>query len=208
MLQSLFLQFNIHITKVIKDKIYFNNLLHILLVFLPLTQIYDMETPILNADQINKKITRIAYEIYEENASEKEVVLAGRGEIGHEFAQKLEAVLKEISPLKVSLTKVQVNADKLSEEGGIKLDKNINLSGKTVILVDDVLNTGQMLSYCMKTILQFPVKSLRIAVLVDRNHTLFPVKSDYTGLSVSTTLQEHITVSLKPKGKESVILKD
>jgi pyrimidine operon attenuation protein / uracil phosphoribosyltransferase len=167
-----------------------------------------METSILNTDQIDKKITRIAYEIYEENASEKEVVLAGTVEGGYELAQKLEVVLKKISPLKITLIKVVVNKKALSEEGGVKLDAKINLAGKTVILVDDVLNTGQMLSYCMKTILQFPVKSLRIAVLVDRNHTLFPIKSDYTGLSVSTTLQEHIKVNLKTKGKESVILKD
>ena len=167
-----------------------------------------METSILNADQIDKKITRIAYEIYEENASEKEVVLAGTIEGGYELAQKLELVLKKISPLKITLMKVVVNRKALAEEGGVKLDAKINLAGKTVILVDDVLNTGQMLSYCMKTILQYPVKSLRIAVLVDRNHTLFPIKSDYTGLSVSTTLQEHITVNLKTKGKESVILKD
>jgi len=167
-----------------------------------------METSILNADQINKKITRIAYEIYEENASEKEVVLAGTVEGGYELAQKLELVLKKISPLKITLMKVMVNKNALSEEGGVKLDGKIKLAGKTVILVDDVLNTGQMLSYCMKTILQFPVKSLRIAVMVDRNHTLFPIKSDYTGLSIATTLQEHIKVNLKTKGKESVILKD
>jgi len=167
-----------------------------------------METSILNANQIDKKITRIAYEIYEENAAEKEVVLAGRGEGGHELAKKLESTLKKISPLKITLIKVMVNKNELSEERSVELDKKINLSGKTVILVDDVLNTGKMLAYCMKTILQFPVKSLRIAVLVDRNHTLFPIKSDYTGLSISTTLQEHILVSLKTKGKESVILKD
>jgi pyrimidine operon attenuation protein/uracil phosphoribosyltransferase len=167
-----------------------------------------METSILNADQIDKKITRIAYEIYEENASEKEVVLAGTVSGGYELAQRLEKALKEISPLKIILTKVEVNRKKLSEEGAIKLDGKINLKGKTVILVDDVLNTGQMLSYCIKAILQFPVKCLRIAVLVDRNHTLFPIKSDYTGLSIATTLQEHIQVNLKTKGKESVILKD
>jgi pyrimidine operon attenuation protein / uracil phosphoribosyltransferase len=167
-----------------------------------------METSILNADQIDKKITRIAYEIYEENSSEKEIVFAATFEGGYELAQKLELALKKISLLKVIITTVTVNKNKLSEEGSVKLDNKIDLSGKTVILVDDVLNTGQMLSYCMKTILQFPVKSLRIAVLVDRNHTLFPIKSDYTGLSVSTTLQEHITVNLKIKGKESVILKD
>jgi pyrimidine operon attenuation protein/uracil phosphoribosyltransferase len=167
-----------------------------------------METSILNADQIDKKITRIAFEIYEENASEKEVVFAATFEGGYELAQKLELALKKISPLKVTIMKVTVNKNKLSEEGSIKLDKKTDLAGKTVILVDDVLNTGQMLSYCMKAILQFPVKSLRIAVLVDRNHTLFPIKSDYTGLSISTTLQEHIIVNLKTKGKESVILKD
>lgn len=167
-----------------------------------------METSILNADQIDKKITRIAYEIYEENSSEKEIVFAATFEGGYEFAKKLELVLKKISPLKITLMKVLVNKNKLSEEGSVKLDKKIDLAGKTVILVDDVLNTGQMLAYCMKTLLHFPVKSLRIAVLVDRNHTLFPIKSDYTGLSISTTLQEHITVNLKIKGKESVILKD
>jgi pyrimidine operon attenuation protein/uracil phosphoribosyltransferase len=167
-----------------------------------------METSILNAGQIDKKITRIAYEIYEENASEKEVVLAGTGEGGFQLAQKLELVLKKISPLKITLMQVLVNKNKLTEDGSVKLTPEIKLTGKTVILIDDVLNTGQMLSYCMKAILQFPVKSLRIAVLVDRNHTLFPIKSDYTGLSVSTTLQEHIKVNLKTKGKESVILKD
>lgn len=167
-----------------------------------------METSILNSDQIDKKITRIAYEIYEENSSEKEVVLAGTYPGGYELAQKLEQVLKKISNLRITLTKVEVDKKALTKEGGVKLDKKINLAGKTVILVDDVLNTGQMLSYCMKTILQFPVKSLRIAVLVDRNHTIFPVKADYIGLSVSTTLQEHINVNLKTKGKELVILKD
>ncbi len=167
-----------------------------------------METSILNADQIDKKITRIAYEIYEDNSSEKEIVLAGTDPGGFELAQKIESVLKKISPLKTSLTKIQVNKNALAEEGAITLENKINLTGKTIILVDDVLNTGQMLSYCMKAILRFPVKSVRIAVLVDRNHTLFPIKSDYTGLSISTTLQEHIKVSLKTKGKESVILKD
>ena len=74
--------------------------------------------------------------------------------------------------------------------------------------MDDVLNTGKVLSYCMAAFLAHPVKSVKLAVLVDRNHTLFPIKSDYTGLSISTTMQEHIAVDLEEKGKESVVLKD
>jgi len=167
-----------------------------------------METSILNAAQIEKKVARIAYEIYEEHYSEKEVILAGVGVVGYQLAQNLERILKKISPLKIMLIKVIVDREALTEEDGVKLEKKIDLSNKTVILVDDVLNTGQMFAYCMKTILQYPVKCLRIAVLVDRNHTLFPIKADYIGLSVATTLQEHIQVSMQTKGKESVILKD
>ena len=111
-----------------------------------------METSILNADQIRKKIIRIAYEIYEEHASEKEVVLAGTIMGGYELAQKIEQELKKISLLKISIIKVLVDKDALGEEGAVQLDKDINLKAKTVILVEDVLKTGQMLSYCMKAI--------------------------------------------------------
>ncbi|MGP8214218.1 MAG: phosphoribosyltransferase family protein [Bacteroidia bacterium] len=167
-----------------------------------------MQSLILNASQIEKKIIRIAYEIYEEHAGDKEIVLAGVNDGGYILSQKISAALKKISPLKTTLLKITVDKKSPAKETAVSVDKKENFSGKTIILVDDVLNTGKVLSYSMKIFLQYPVKSIRVAVLVDRNHELFPIKADYTGISIATTLQEHITVNLETKGKESVVLND
>lgn len=167
-----------------------------------------MQNLILDTAQIQKKITRIAYEIYEEHADEKEVIIAGIASGGYLLAQKIEQALKKISPLKTSLLKVEIDKKKPINSTTIEGGKNVELSGKPVVLVDDVLNTGTILAYSMNAFLQHPIKSLKVAVLVDRNHTVFPVKSDYTGLSIATTMQDHIEVNLKEKGKESVVLKD
>ena len=167
-----------------------------------------MQNLILNTGQIQKKITRIAYEIYEEHADEKEIILAGIAPGGYLLAERIVQALKKISPLKIQLLKVEIDKKKPIDTATISIDKKQTLKGKTIILVDDVLNTGTILAYSMKAFLQHPVKSIHIAVLVDRNHTLFPIKSDYTGLSIATTLQEQIVVDLESKGKESVALKD
>ena len=167
-----------------------------------------MQTLILNASQIENKVVRIAYEIYEEHAHEKEVVLAGVMTGGYLLAEKIAKVLKKISPLKISLLKINIDKKKPADPVSLSVNKKDDLSGKCIILVDDVLNTGKVLSYSMKIFLQYPVKCIRIAVLVDRNHSLFPVKADFAGLSIATTMQEHVTVDLEEKGTESVMLKD
>jgi pyrimidine operon attenuation protein/uracil phosphoribosyltransferase len=74
-----------------------------------------------------------------------------------------------------------------------------------VVLVDDVLNTGRTLIYAMVPFLAAKVKSIQVAVLVDRNHHSFPVNADYKGISLQTTLQEHVTVVME-KRKISVYL--
>lgn len=167
-----------------------------------------MQNLILDASQIEKKITRIGYEIYEDHAHEKEVVLAGVVEGGYVLAQMLSKVLKKISPLKVTVVKINIDKKKPIGDSAVSIDKKENLSGKAIVIVDDVLNTGKVLAYGMKIFLQWPVRSIRVAVLVDRNHTIFPVKADYVGISIATTLQEHIIVKLDTKGKEAVQLKD
>ena len=148
---------------------------------------------VLNHQQIKKKITRMAYEIYERNLHSNGVVIAGITGMGTILADLLVQELKQISPLQVE--EIEVILDKtniVSEE--IELSAEIELSGKTLILVDDVLNTGKTLAYAMKPFLDVELYKMEIAVLVNRSHGQFPLKPDYTGYELSTTLNEHIKV--------------
>src|ERR1700722_20467219 len=108
-----------------------------------------MQNLILDAAQIQKKISRIAYEIYEEHAEEKEVILAGIAPGGYLLAEKIEKALKKMSPLKTILIKVEIDKKKPINFATVDAEKKLSLSDKTVILVDDVLNTGKIISYSM-----------------------------------------------------------
>ena len=79
---------------------------------------------------------------------------------------------------------------------GFKLNakKNSEYKNKPIVLVDDVLNSGTTLMYGVKFFLEVPLKRFKTAVLVNRNHKKYPVKADFKGLSLSTSLQEHIHV--------------
>ena len=163
-------------------------------------------TLILNSKQIEQKINRIAYEIYENNYDEKEIVVAGISDNGYLLAKRIADVLQKISSIKTKLIEIKVDKeDPIASEIKISLtDKE--LKNKVIILVDDVLNSGKTLIFGAKPFLNSPVKCLVTAVLVDRGHNRYPIKADFVGLSLSTTLQEHITVELNKKGKEAAYL--
>jgi len=155
---------------------------------------------VLNAVQIDQKIRRIAYEIYENNYGVKELILAGICEQGKVLAQLLATILEEISPIKTKVLLVNLNKQEPSEpipEGGFPA----NLSNKVVILVDDVLNTGKTLAYSLKPFLDQKIKKIEVAVLINRSHTAFPISPKYTGYELSTTLSEHIVVKMTGKQK-------
>ncbi len=148
---------------------------------------------VLNHQQIKKKITRMAYEIYERNLNSAGVVFAGISGMGTILANLLIQELKNISPLTVEELEVKLDKSNLLTEE-IELSEEVELSGKTLILVDDVLNTGKTLAYAMKPFLDKELNKMEIAVLVNRSHGRFPLKPDYTGYELSTTLNEHIKV--------------
>lgn len=148
---------------------------------------------VLHHQQIKKKITRMAYEIYERNLHSAGVVFAGITGMGTILADLLVHELKNISPLKVEEINVKLDKSNLFSED-IELSEEVDLSGKTLILVDDVLNTGKTLAYAMKPFLDKELYKMEIAVLVNRSHGRFPIKPDYTGYELSTTLNEHIKV--------------
>ena len=155
------------------------------------------ETKILVLDhkQIQQKITRIAFEIYERNVGEEEIVFAGITGMGYKLSCLLADKLKEISPLDVRQIEIVLDK-KAATMGEIDLSESFSFEGKRVIIVDDVLNTGKTLAFAMNPFLKEAIKKLEIAVLVNRSHKLYPVSPDYTGYELATTLSEHITVHL------------
>ncbi|MCK0131343.1 phosphoribosyltransferase [Flavobacteriaceae bacterium F08102] len=150
---------------------------------------------ILDHLQIEHKVRRIAFQIYESNAKEKEVVVAGISKNGFILAKQLAAILSEISNLKVILCEVTMDKENPRNEIHTSLKPN-EYAKKSLVLVDDVLNSGTTLIYAVKFFLEVPLKRIKTAVLVNRNHKKYPIKADFKGLSLSTSLQEHITVEL------------
>jgi len=148
---------------------------------------------ILDKKQIDHKIRRIAYQIYETNVSEKEIIIAGIYENGYLFAKKLKTVVEKISPIKFSLCKVII--DKKQPTNTIETSLEFNdYKNKSVVLVDDVLHSGATLIYGIKHFLEVPLKKLHTAVLVDRNHKMYPVKADFKGISLSTSINKNVAV--------------
>jgi pyrimidine operon attenuation protein / uracil phosphoribosyltransferase len=141
-----------------------------------------------------KKMRRIALEIIENNIGETEIILAGVRESGTVVAKHMQELLSEISPVKTEL--ISITLDK-REPKEVILSKEMDFTNKVIILVDDVANSGKTLLYALKPFLAFHPKKIQMLVLVERSHNSFPVHPDYVGLSVSTTLQEHIYVEVE-----------
>jgi len=151
---------------------------------------------ILDQSVAEKKMRRMALEIIENNTNEKEIILAGIRESGIVVAKCIREMLAEFSPLATEL--ITISMDK-REPKEIKLSKQLEFNDKVIIVVDDVANSGKTLLYAMKPFLEFHPKKIQTLVLVERSHNSFPVHPDYIGLSIATTLQEHIYVEVEGK---------
>lgn len=162
---------------------------------------------ILNDRQIGQKIRRLSIEIAEQNWEEQELVLVGINNNGMHFANLLHTELISYLPgIKISLVNLRLNpADPLEHLAYCECPPE-SLHGKPIILVDDVANTGRTLFYAFSPLLNVVARKIQIAVLVDRKHKAFPVHVDYVGLSLATTFNEHIEVSLQVQGDRSVYL--
>lgn len=160
---------------------------------------------ILTNQEIEHKIKRIAYQIYETFVDEEEVVIAGIATNGSIFAEKIALALSNISTLKISLCEVKV--DKQNPQLPIQTSLTASeYSNKGLVLVDDVLNSGTTLIYAVRHFLDVPLKKFKTAVLVDRNHKKYPVKADFKGISLSTSLLEHVQVVFDDNGDDYAFL--
>jgi len=159
---------------------------------------------ILEQDQIDKIIKRIAYQILENNSEELEIFLIGIKNNGYVLAELIYHQLKQISNLNITLYSIQINKkDPLkSIEHNFDLKK---MKNKSIVLIDDVLNSGRTLLYGVKFLLDIPLSNFNTAVLIDRNHKKYPIKIDFKGISLSTSIEENVSVVFEKNNAFAII---
>ena len=148
---------------------------------------------ILNQAVADQKMRRMTLEIIENNQDETELILAGIRESGSVVARNIQRLIAEIAGIKTELLTITLDK-RMPEE--IVLSKTFDFNNKVIIIIDDVANSGKTLLYSLKPFLAYHPKKIQSLVLVERSHNSFPVHSDYVGLSIATTLQEHIYVEV------------
>lgn len=162
-------------------------------------------TLLLTHEQIQQKINRMAYQLFENNYLENEIILAGIQQRGFVLAQRIQQALSVFSKQKVTLLSIEVEKDTPYQTFQQKeIARNI-FENKVVIVIDDVLNSGKTLIYGVNQFLHAPVKKIATLVLIDRNHKRFPVNADYVGLSLATTLKQNIKVVFSDQGDEAFL---
>jgi len=153
----------------------------------------DTKNIILNTLAVSQKTRRIAYQILESNSNEKEVIIVGIVGNGLLFAKEIVRDLNQISDIKTTLCEIVINKKNPLEKVSTTLSEE-DYKNKSIVLVDDVLNSGATLIYGVKHFLNVPLKRFKTAVLVNRNHKKYPVKADFKGISLSTSIKEHVVV--------------
>jgi len=153
------------------------------------------DNKILDKERIEEKIKRISYEIYEENFDDKSIIICGIEKNGSIIAKRVIKELKSICNINIEFVNISLNKKKPLNTVAIKSSK-IKIKDKSIILIDDVSNTGKTLIYVIKELTKYEPKKINTAVLVNRDHTLFPIKINFIGLSLSTSIKSHIEVKL------------
>jgi pyrimidine operon attenuation protein/uracil phosphoribosyltransferase len=155
-----------------------------------------MKNYILTQQVAEKKLRRMAYEILENNAAEQQLILAGIRDSGSVIARVIQKQLQEIAGGLLETRLISISLDKRNP-GPVTLSETLSFDDQVIIVIDDVANSGRTLLYAMKPFLEFHPRKIESLVLVERSHKAFPVQPDYTGLSLATTLQEHINVEVE-----------
>lgn len=164
-----------------------------------------MTTEVLNESQIRQKLNRIAYEIVENNFEATTLFLVGIKGNGVELAKRLKVILEEITDQELQLVTLTINKkDPLKDPITLTCDGALFENG-TVILIDDVLNSGKTMQYAIAKLLEQQLYKLKTVTLVDRKHRRYPVRCDYVGLTLSTTLQDRIAVDFKGEAKAYLV---
>ena len=148
---------------------------------------------ILTRQVADKKLRRMALQVAEQNCDAVQLILLGIKENGIIIAHKIRTYLLEVFSGEISVVELSLNK---KEPTLVSLDPVMDFNGKSILLIDDVANSGRTMLYALKPLLETFPKKIQTLVLVERTHKSFPIDVDYVGLSISTALDEHITVEV------------
>ncbi|MEY3349394.1 MAG: hypothetical protein RLY46_1433 [Bacteroidota bacterium] len=149
---------------------------------------------ILTAEKAHMKLRRIAFQILERNTELQSIHIAGIKENGFLLALELKKILEEISSFQIELSAIEL--DKLNPID-CKIDPTVDFKNKHVLIVDDVVNSGKAMLHAIHPILALSPNNIQTATLVERSYKTYPVHVDYVGVSLATTLEDHISVVFK-----------
>jgi pyrimidine operon attenuation protein/uracil phosphoribosyltransferase len=153
---------------------------------------------ILDDRQVRQKIRRIAIEILERHCEDSELILAGINKNGYGFAGLIRQEIEQLAPdaLQLTLTGIHLNpANPVEYPPYLDLSTD-QVRGRSIVVIDDVANTGRTIFYAVMPLMKVVPRCVEVAVLVDREHKSWPVKADYVGLSLATTLKDNIEVRI------------
>ena len=159
---------------------------------------------LLNAEEIEQKLIRMAYEIAERHYTEKNIVFIGIEDNGAAVSKRLFELVKEIVTIPCEINSLLIS--KKNPIGSVQLSNPLSLKNKCIVLIDDVFNSGKTLMHAASFLAAQEIHRLTTAVLVERKHRRFPIKADFVGLKLSTTLKEHVTVNMDGKNSSVTIL--
>ncbi|HRI22026.1 MAG TPA: phosphoribosyltransferase family protein [Panacibacter sp.] len=154
----------------------------------------DTKRYILSKDVAEQKLHRLALEVAEHlSGDEAPLILIGIQNSGSVVAEKIGSYLQPFISKPIEILSVSFNKYMPKE---ITLSNEIDFTDKNVLLIDDVCNSGKTLLYALKPLLNYYPHRIQTLVLIERMHKLFPIKPDYVGLSVATTMDDHIDVEV------------
>lgn len=161
---------------------------------------------ILSQLEIEQKITRLAHQIIENTFEQETLFIGGICGNGIQLANKIKEIISEHSSQTIVVFEITINKfEPWSEEIHLSIDQALMLKGY-VLLIDDVINSGKTMQYALVKLLQQPTKAIKTVALVDRQHRRYPIKADFVGISLSTTLKERVEVKLSEENTFAYLL--
>ena len=148
---------------------------------------------ILDYTDVENKIQRIGLQILEDNIDRSKIILFGISDNGNLIAEKLIAHITKISQLEIDLIKVNLDNE------SVFYNKKFNIKNESVLIIGDVSHSGKTIQLVISNLIQHNPLKIKTSVIVNRDHALFPVKIDYSGLSLSTSVNEHVDVIIDEK---------